>query len=465
MGPKLQKPLSDANLMAVIDIGKTRSKLAILTPEGRLEFQTASTITPRSDGPYPHLDSAAVWQWLLQSFCDSHLGSVVQKCIVSTHGAAFALLDYDGLATPVMDYEFDGFAAINADYDLARDDFEYSYSPALAAGLNAGRQVFFVQQTMPSSFEKVTAIVPYPQFWAARLCGVVATEATSLGSHTDLWRPATRSYSRLVMKQNWLSRMPSLRSAWTDLGPILPHVAAAARLNSQCRVHCGLHDSNASYLRHLGEEHSRVCVVSTGTWVVCMAGGHALEDLDPGRDMLANVDVFANPIPCARFMAGREYEHLTAGTADCENPDPKMAEVVMSNDAMALPSFIESGGPFSGCTGQIINAPSESTQTKAMASLYCALVTDVCLDNLGASGELIIEGRYVRDAVYIEALTHFRQQQRVRISDDETGTVRGAARLLNWPSEKPGLPPRYEAAGPATPYVRYRARWRERLDR
>jgi L-fuculokinase len=29
----------------------------------------------------------------------------------------------------------------------------------------------------------------YPQYWAWRLCGAAASEATSLGCHTDLWHP------------------------------------------------------------------------------------------------------------------------------------------------------------------------------------------------------------------------------------------------------------------------------------
>jgi hypothetical protein len=194
-----------------------------------------------------------------------------------------------------------------------------------------------------------------------------------------------------------------------------------------------------------------------------MAGGAALDNLDPARDMLANVDVFANPIPCARFMAGREFEFLTAAANDAGSATLADASRVMRANSFALPAFSKSGGPFPGRAGEIVNAPSQGVAQGALASLYCALVTDLCLDNLGASGELVIEGRYVQDAVFIEALSHFRSQQTLRISDDDTGTVRGATRLLDWPGEIPALPRSYEAAGPALPYVSYRDRWRKRL--
>jgi len=135
----------------------------------------------------------------------------------------------------------------------------------------------------------------------------------------------------------------------------------------------------------------------------------------------------------------------------------------MSEARYALPSFTDSGGPFPSSVGQIVNQTSDALAQRALASLYCALVTDICLDNLDATGDLIIEGRFVNDAIFVEALSHLRPQQAVRVSDDETGTVHGAARLVYWPNEASVLPPVYKAAGPADIYNRYRDSWRELL--
>ena len=53
------------------------------------------------------------------------------------------------------------------------------------------------------SFARAAAIVTYPQYWSFRLTGVSATEVTSLGAHTDLWKPEARDYSTLVDRCGW----------------------------------------------------------------------------------------------------------------------------------------------------------------------------------------------------------------------------------------------------------------------
>ncbi|MBK8991517.1 MAG: hypothetical protein IPM40_07380 [Gammaproteobacteria bacterium] len=71
---------------------------------------------------------------------------------VATHGATAALIDptlgEDGLVLPVLDYEFDGPAGATG-YDSLRPAFAETLSPALPAGLNLGRQLWWQQQCFP----------------------------------------------------------------------------------------------------------------------------------------------------------------------------------------------------------------------------------------------------------------------------------------------------------------------------
>ena len=80
-------------------------------------------------------------------------------------------------------------------------------------------------------------------------------------------------------------------------------------------IFCGIHDSSASLLPHLKERDPPFAVVSTGTWVILFAVGGDIDQLDPNRDTLANVSAFGDPVACARFMGGREFERLTGGDA------------------------------------------------------------------------------------------------------------------------------------------------------
>src|SRR5262249_35149120 len=148
------------------------------------------------------------------------------------------------------------------------------------------------------------SILLYPQYWAWRLSGVMASEITSLGCHSDLWRPREGDFSSLARSQGWVELLPPRRAAGDSLGTISSSVAKLTGLDLGCVVLCGIHDSNASYLCHRAgradDEH--FAVVSTGTWTVVMAHGTELNHLQENRDMLANIDAYGSPVATARFM-------------------------------------------------------------------------------------------------------------------------------------------------------------------
>src|SRR5690606_33021518 len=100
-------------------------------------------------------------------------------------------------------------------------------------------------------------------------------------------------------------------------------------------VTCGIHDSNASLLPHLGRAKAPFTVISAGTWTILMTVGGATGALDPSRDSLANVDAFGRAVPTARFMGGREFDLLVPEIAD-----PTEADIanVIARDIQVLPS-------------------------------------------------------------------------------------------------------------------------------
>lgn len=74
-------------------------------------------------------------------------------------------------------------------------------------------------------------------------------------------------------------------------------------------------------------------VVSTGTWVVSMAVGADRVAPDPGRDLLVNVNGLGQPVPSARFMGGREYDIIRAGSDLC--PDAADRAAVLDRQGVA----------------------------------------------------------------------------------------------------------------------------------
>ncbi len=443
--------------VAVLDVGKTNVKLVLVdTAAGREVWSRSEPNRVRAEGRYPHADTDAIAAFLIDGL--AAIARDVDALAITTHGATGALLGRHGLVLPVLDYEHDGPEETAEAYDAVRPAFTESFSPRLRGGLNLGAQLFWQARSFPADFAEAEAIVTYPQYWAWWLTGVAATEATSLGCHTDLWAPARNGLSSLVARAGWAARMAPVRPAFDRLGPVRPALAARIGLGRPLPVACGIHDSNASLLPHLAGAAAARTVVSTGTWVVCFAVGGSLAGLDPRRDTLANVDAFGRPVPSARFMGGREFDLVAGGRA--APPDPEALAGVLARGIMALPGFAPGSGPFPDRPGRWTVdpetlAPAERT---AAASLYAALMTATCLDLLDARGPTVVEGPFAANALYGEALAVLSGRP-VATSAGGTGTSIGAAGLLAPVALTPPVPvvPRAGLEAGLRPYA---ALWR-----
>ena len=446
--------------IAVIDIGKTNAKVVLI--DAHTSQQLAARSTPnivRQDGPYPHADVERLWAFMLESLSALQVEHGVDGISITTHGATAALLAGEQLALPVLDYEFAGPEAEAAAYGAIRPDFAETLSPRLPNGLNIGAQLFWQSRQFSAEFFGVTAILTYPQYWAWRLTGIMASEVTSLGCHTDLWAPERGDFSSLVSGQGWRDRFPAVRPAASVLGPIKGAIADQTGLRAETPVTCGIHDSNASLLPHLGSHAEPFTILSTGTWAIAMTVGGDTGRLDPARDSLANVDAHGRPVPTARFMAGREFDMLAQGAVTPSDAD---VDAVITGDVQALPSFMPGVGPFPGHVG-CWTADAEALspgQRTAAVSLYLALVTQACLSLCGLGQQIIIEGPLARNGPFAAALARLTGVS-VLTSGDATGTSLGASMLFGGVAGKASGAPvaPLDHAGLAA----YAARWASRL--
>ncbi|WP_404404744.1 FGGY-family carbohydrate kinase [Pelagibacterium halotolerans] len=432
--------------IVVIDIGKTNAKLVALDAASGMEIETLRRgNAPVASGLYPHCDVDGLWTFILDGLKSLHARHGIGAIAITTHGATAALLAGDALAMPVLDYEHTGPEETAADYDAIRPDFVETLSPRLPAGLNLGAQIFWQATAFPEAFAGVTAIIPYPQYWAFRLTGRIVSERTSLGCHTDLWNPVKACYSSLVDHMNWQDLLPEPGATTDTLSPLRPEIAAATGLPEVTPVSCGIHDSNASLVPYLSHQETPLTVVSSGTWTIAMTLGGTTGRLDPARDSLANVDALGRPVPTARFMGGREYT-LIAG-ANAPQPTSADAIAVIETGIMALPSWVEGTGPFpNGKGGWHGNADALTpSQRAAAASLYLALMTCETLTLAGQGSDIVIEGPLAQNTVYCSTLAALTGVP-VRPSRDATGTAKGAAMLLTGLGRGTALP------DPVTPF-------------
>ncbi len=449
--------------VAVFDVGKTNIKLAVFDRDGRMladQSHPNAPLVPDTEHPYLRLDTERAWRFLLTELKEVGARHEIEAISISTHGGAGVLVTDTGIALPPMDYEFEGFGGVDADYDAARPPFDECLSPRLARGLNLGRQIFYLQRSFPEQFSAARTFLAYPQFWSWRLSGVMATEVTSLGAHTDLWRPNEGRLSSLVENRGWTRLFAPLRHAWETLGPLTPNVAAETGLPRDVRVICGAHDSNASLVPYLAARTHPFTLISTGTWVIIMAvGGEA--KLDPEADMLANVDVTGRPVPTARLMLGREFAVL-AGDAPAEAHVADVAALVAAR-VMAIPAFTDQGGPFAGRAGFIVGeAPKAPAARAALATLYSALMSAHMLKRLEAPGDLIVEGGFNRSPAFTGLLAALIPGRDVLVAP-ASGAAEGAALLAHW--DEPHVRPKLTRAQSwsVAGLLQYRERWERGL--
>jgi sugar (pentulose or hexulose) kinase len=445
-------------LVALIDIGKTNAKLSVIEPHSGAEIRGSRRANAVVQGTFGReLDVRAIEQWLLGALRDAPHKERIRCIVPVAHGAAAVLLDRNHKIVAAPDYEDACFERVNVEYRRQRDSYAATYSPDLPLGLNLGRQLFYLQETQPELFSRVAHVLLYPQFWAWRLSGVMASEATSLGCHSDLWLPTAMTFSKLAIERGWRDLFPPRRFANDLLARITPEIAAATGLDPTCEVACGIHDSNASYLKFLIARNRAepFTVVSSGTWTVVMANRARLDGLREDRDMLANVDAFGAPVATARFMGGREYEAIAG--ADARPNLPALMNVI-ARRAMAVPAFA-SGGPFAGRQGRILAAEGLSGSERAsVATLYVTFMTELLIESLGAGGDVLVDGPLATNPFFGSILAECLSRP-VHLSTSDSGNTRAACFLAGF-DDAPAAPTNAAAPIQLKELSAYRELWR-----
>ncbi|MEP4198791.1 MAG: FGGY-family carbohydrate kinase [Aliishimia sp.] len=450
---------SEPNHVAVIDIGKSNAKLALVDLPTLSEIDVMTRPNDVREGPpWPHYDVKGHWDFLLQGLAQFHKDHRIDAIAVTTHGASAALLARDGtLAAPILDYEHEYDQRYIDDYATLKPDFRTTGSPTLVGGLNVGAQLHWQFAIDPTLRDRTAQIVTYPQYWGHLLTGVAATDVTSIGCHTDLWNPREGGFSDLPAKLGIEGKIAPVRKSNEVLGTVLPEVAKRTGLPPDTPVCVGIHDSNASLYPHLLSQTGPFSVVSTGTWVVVMTIGGSEVTMDASGDMLVIVNAFGQAVPSPRFMGGREHALLQQGQAvDASEPD--VADV-LSAQLMVLPAVDPRTGPFAGQEMRWNkDEPALGTGTRSAAvSFYLAMMTDTCLRLAGATGPTIIEGPFANNCEFTTLLA-VATGRPVLTSAAATGTSIGAA-LLFQNKASSIKPTELELPDDVSDYQNYAALW------
>lgn len=451
--------------VAVIDLGKTNSKVALVDTQSAEELNVVTQpAAVNSSGLYPCLDHQRIKAFVIDSLASLAAEHAIDAITVSTHGATAALIDAAGeLVLPVLDYEAKEVDALRTDYDKHRPNFSSTGSPALPGGLNIGAQLYWQQTTYPKQFAAAKTILTWPQYWVHWLTGNRHNDVTSLGCHTDLYEPRAQRYSSLISEMGWDSLMPPLTLSGQLSGALVQPIVEQLGWRHSVPVYTGIHDSNASLVPHLIAQNEPFSVVSTGTWFIAMAIGGELVELDHSRDLLLNVNAKGGCVPSARFMGGRERDLLEASTTGNER---SLKDLISDHvePAMLMPSMVTGTGPYPHASARWIGACNQLADSvrDSVISMYLALMTYESMQLIGSTGPTFIEGPLAHDKQFAQMLSAVSANP-VYISGAQTGTSVGAAMLISVPTQAPVYESVDVSSNTRDDLVRYAQSWQQQL--
>ncbi len=439
-------------VIAVFDIGKTNAKLSAVTADGRI-LETQMTENRVLDGPpWPHHDTAGLAEWMLvtlAALCKRH---DLADFVVSGHGSCGALAgdnpeDGDEPVMPMIDYEAGLPDAIQTAYRTASGSFADRGSAIMLGASHMARQLFYMQSVMPEGVAKARHFLALPQYWAWRMSGVAASELTALGAQSHLYNVVERRFSAIVKAQDWQRLLPPFVPAYDVLGPVRPSLAKRYGLPEDLRIHTGIHDSSANFYRYQASGMNRLSVVSTGTWIVGLSDETKSAAIDEQRGMTINSDIDGHPVAGVLTMTGREFSILagkTKGTAD-----HAAVMDLAGRMTMALPSLTADNGLFPGSAGRGVSIGEPATspaEKRALAMLYGGVMTAECLEALGGSGPVVLDGSFLKDPLY-PALVSAMSGRNVSANFDNDGVTAGAALLVGHRGRTSPAPLVLQAAG------------------
>ncbi|HKD23443.1 MAG TPA: hypothetical protein VKB71_15610, partial [Rhizomicrobium sp.] len=89
-------------MLAVLDIGKTHSRILVLDADGSARAERRRKNAPMERGGIRALDADAIEQWLMATLAELARAFSISAIVPVGHGATAALVAGDRLAAPVL---------------------------------------------------------------------------------------------------------------------------------------------------------------------------------------------------------------------------------------------------------------------------------------------------------------------------------------------------------------------------
>jgi sugar (pentulose or hexulose) kinase len=418
--------------IAVLDIGKTNLKLLVASDDGwPLETLSIPNAANASD-PYPSYDLAGLEAWFLDALAGVSQRHAIGAVIATAHGCGAVLVDGDKPVLPMMDYDAVCPPAIDEAYRRIAPAYREVFCGIGAGAMRLAKQLLWQECAFPAEFARAKTYLTTAQFFAMRLGGRAASEISQLAAQGHIWDLVRRQPSSVMRERGWAHLLPPRAPAGAVLGTVSAAVAKRTGLARSTEILCGVHDSNANLFRYKAAGMADASILSTGTWMIGFQRDLDPDKLDANSAMVLNIDVDGENVPSTLTMTGREYDLIRKENSAADAAVLAALPKLVAQGSLALPSFVGDDGLFPGAAhrGRITSpAPETPAEWQGLAVLYAAFSANRCLDMLGSSKRIVIDGGFAANLPFARALAALRPSQHVSVSQSRDGTALGAALL------------------------------------
>src|SRR3954451_13609364 len=417
--------------IAVLDIGKTNLKLLVASEDGwPLEALSIPNV-PTTAGPYLAYDLAGLEEWFLDTLAVVTQRHTIGAVIATAHGCGAVLVAGDEPVLPMMDYDAVSTPEIDQAYARIAPAYDEVFC-GISGAMRLGKQQLLQEKENSVEFPRVRTYLPTALFFAWRRGGRAASEISQLAAQGHIWDLVRHQPSSLMRKRGWDHLLPQRVPAGAVLGTVSEAVARRTGLARSTEILCGVHDSNANLFRYKAAGMADASILSTGTWMIGFQRDLASDKLDARRAMVLNIDVDGENVPSTLIATGREYDLIRRENDAADAAVIAALPSLLVQGTLALPSFVGDDGLFPGAAhrGRIIGPPPETpAEWQGLAVLYAAFSANRCLDALGSSKCIVIDGGFAVNLPFARCLATLRPSQSVSVSQSPHGTALGAALL------------------------------------
>lgn len=427
---------------AVFDIGKTNKKFFLFDADYHEVYREYTSFEPIEDEDgHPAEDLVSLQNWLKNVFnrvlADDKFD--ITAINFSTYGASLVHLDYNGnVLTPLYNY------TKSLDKKIKETFFE-TYGPeeefVLATGspyygmLNAGMQLYWMKKTKPNIFKKIKYSLHLPQYISYVFTDIAYSEYTSIGCHTAMWDFQKQDYHDWIYKEEIHRLLPPIVSAETSINMTFN--------GKRIKIGVGIHDSSAALLPYVRSVKKKFILVSTGTWSVTLNpfSKVPLSEKDISLDCINFMRIDGNTVKSVRLFLGNEYNIQVVALSEYFKVSKEYHKTVKFNydTFIEISKGIEPMFKWESFTTDKMPAHTnikydsfEEAYHHLMIELVKLQVENIKL----AKGEdhikrLYVDGGFSGNEVYMQLLSHFLREMKLRTTDSSLGSAMGAAMVIS----------------------------------